>query len=144
MSAVQTLAGRGRRLGAAIIDFGVVSAVAFIAMWPLGTFEHQQAYEPSQFVIRLVTLLVGSYLLVNGRLLHTRGQTVGKRLLGLRIVAYPDGGRLPLWKLLLRAFSVLAVAAIPFVGLLAIIDTLFIFNKQRRCLHDYLAGSKVV
>ena len=30
------------------------------------------------------------------------------------------------------------------INLVSLVDALFIFGKQRRCLHDYIAGSKVV
>jgi uncharacterized RDD family membrane protein YckC len=143
MNPTDKRAGRGLRLWAAILDFMIVALVAFVAIWPLGIFENEQAYEPVQLVGRLLTLLVCSYLLVNGWLLLKRGQTLGKRLLGLRIVAYADNKQMSLWLLLIRAFSVLAVLAIPFVGLLVIVDVLFIFTAQRRCLHDYFVGSTV-
>ncbi|MCZ6709310.1 MAG: RDD family protein, partial [Gammaproteobacteria bacterium] len=91
MSSTDSRAGRVRRLCAFTVDFVITAAVAFVAMWPLGTFENEQAYEPSQLVIRIVLLIAGSYLLVNGWLLHRRGQTVGKRLLRIRMLSNADG-----------------------------------------------------
>jgi len=143
MNSTDVRAGRGRRLGAAIIDFIVTGSVALAAIWPLGIFEHQEAYEFVQFITRLFALLCGSYLLVNGWLLYRNAQTVGKRLLGIRIVRHSNDQLLPFWLLLIRAFAVLAVMAIPYVMLLALVDVLFIFTPKRRCLHDYLVGSTV-
>ena len=143
MSATDPRVGRGRRLCAFAVDFIVTAVVAFIALWPLGLFENEQAYEPSQLVIRIVLLIAGSYLLVNGWYLHARGQTVGKRMLRICMIAHTDGRPLPLWKLLARTCSVLVLAAIPLVGVLVIVDILFIFPRQRRCLHDLLVGSTV-
>jgi uncharacterized RDD family membrane protein YckC len=144
MSAVDIQAGRVRRLLAFLIDFVLTACVAFIVMWPLGTFEEHHAYEMNQVLIRVFLLVAGSYMLVHGWWLHTRGQTVGKRALGIRLVANADGVSMPGWKLLVRTLVVLVALAIPFVGLLVIVDLLFIFTSQRRCLHDYLVGSAVV
>jgi hypothetical protein len=58
MNQIDNSAGRVRRLFAAGIDFAVVAIVAFCAMWPLGIFEHQEAYVPAQFVIRIFFLIL--------------------------------------------------------------------------------------
>ena len=129
----------------------MVAIVAFCIMWPLGIFEHQQAYEPVQFVLRLFALIFLCYLLVNGWLMHKHGQTLGKRILGLRVVGNTDGQLLPLWKLLIRYFTVLGLLAISalvpgaivLLLVLAVIDLLFMFTSKRRCLHDLLVGSTV-
>jgi uncharacterized RDD family membrane protein YckC len=45
----------------------------------------------------------------------------------------------------LRYVLVMLVAVIPFIGgLLGVIDFLFIFREDRRCVHDLIAGTKVV
>jgi uncharacterized RDD family membrane protein YckC len=153
MNQVDNSAGRVRRLFAAGIDFVIVAIVAFCAMLPLGIFEHQEAYVPTQFVMRLFLLVFCSYLVVNGWLMHKYGQTLGKRLLGLRVVGNTDAQLLPLWKLLIRYFTLLGLLAISALVIpgaillllaLAIIDLLFMFAPKRRCLHDYLAGSTVI
>jgi uncharacterized RDD family membrane protein YckC len=143
MKTTDSLAGRGRRLAAAALDLVFVASVAFLALWPLGIFEHQQAYQLESFIVRLFLLLAGSYLLVNGWLLYQHGQTIGKRLLGMRIVRHRDCQLLPLWALLIRAFSQLTALVLPPLIILAAIDTVFIFSRERRCLHDYLIGSSV-
>ncbi len=67
------------------------------------------------------------------------GTTPGKYLLDLRVVDHRSGGRPPLWRGLLRLFGY-AVAAAPF-GLGFV---LAVANRDRRALHDYLAGTRVV
>lgn len=147
-------AGRFRRFVAAGIDYLLIAGAAFIAMWPLGIFEDQQAYERGQFILRLLALLLGTYLALNAWLLTRRGQTIGKWLTGIRITRASEGQGLPLWKHLIRAFAILVLVAVPAlsirpvqsVGLvlaLAVIDALFIFGKERCCLHDRLVGSVV-
>ena len=82
-------------------------------------------------------------LLVVGQwyLLATSGQTIGKKLLMIRIVS--ESGSLPgfLRAVVLRNWVRALLSLIPFFGL---IDVLFIFSDSRKCLHDYIAGTKVV
>ena len=151
MNQIDNSAGRVRRLFAAGIDFAVVAIVAFCVMWPLGIFEHQEAYVPTQFVMRLFLLIFCTYVVVNGWLMHKHGQTLGKRTLGLRVMGNTDGQLLPLWKQLVRYFTILGLLAISalvpgaivLLLVLAVIDLLFMFAPKRRCLHDYLVGSAV-
>jgi len=136
--------GRGRRLSAAVFDILAVAGLGFFAIWPLGLFEHEQAYEPNALILRLTTLLLASYLVLNTWLLAKTGQSVGKRLLGIRIIGNNDGDKPVLWKLLARALAVFVITVIPVWGLLLlIIDSLFIVGPQRRCLHDIILNSRV-
>ena len=49
---------------------------------------------------------------------------------------------------LLEQLAMVALGVIVMLALqgylLALVDGLFIFGKERRCLHDYIAGSKVI
>ena len=75
-------------------------------------------------------------------LLRRDGQTVGKLLLRIRIVDEETGvkGRV-FSNIVLRYFVNWLLTMIPPYVL---IDHVFIFAKNRRCVHDYLAGTKVV
>ena len=86
------------------------------------------------------------FMVINGYLLVTKGQTLGKLALGIRIVDAASNGAATAVKLLgLRYVLVLLVMAIPIIGqLLGLADALFIFRSDRRCVHDLLAGTKVV
>ncbi len=79
-------------------------------------------------------------------LLTTQGQTIGKRQMGLRIVLVKDqsnGGFVT--NVLLRGVVRAVIGVIPAVGaIFAIADPLFIFRKDRRCLHDLIAGTCVI
>jgi uncharacterized RDD family membrane protein YckC len=82
---------------------------------------------------------------VNAHFLRTNGQTIGKKLVGIRIVtldyAVPDLKR----TLLLRYGTMWGVSIVPGIGaLLSLVDILFIFNTPRRCVHDHIAATKVV
>ena len=83
---------------------------------------------------------------MNGYLLAKRGQTIGKVIVGTRIVDVADG-RVPklVRSLGVRYGTIWLVSLIPFVGgLLSLLDALVIFRRDRRCLHDLSAGTKVV
>ena len=137
------LAERLDRLWAAIIDHALVAAVAVAAAL---------AYAGARGSASL-GLILGScgaamiaLLAVQVWLLTTRGQTVGKRALGLRIVKASDmtnGGFVT--NVLLRAGAAWAISMVPVAGtIFAVADPLFIFRDDRRCLHDQIAGTCVI
>ena len=146
------LAGRGRRLGACMIDViiaGIVLvAVAYFNPGPLGLTmldimrdpTTQQMSTAGSIWLLIIFMAINSYLLV------TKGQTLGKWMLGIRIVDAASNGAATALKLLgLRYVLVMLVQAIPMIGqLLGLINVLFIFRGDRRCVHDLIAGTKVV
>jgi len=137
-------ATRSNRLTAGIVD-GLINGALLWALWiPLGLLD-RGGPALSMFMIKALLLGWASYALVNGWWLHTRGQTVGKRLLGLRVVRL-DGSAASLVRLLgLRYGLTVSLSAVPAVGqLLAIVDALFIFGGSQRCLHDLVADTRVV
>lgn len=138
---------RGRRLVATLIDLLILGPTALFIMLATGIIESAEAWVMPQPIIRLTLLAVGSYILLNGYTLTTAGQTLGKRVMGLRIQSAHDGALLPWWKLVLRTYAVVAVGALLTINILPLVylvNVLFIFGKPQRCLHDYLAGSVVV
>ncbi len=75
-------------------------------------------------------------------LLSREGQTLGKRAMNIRIVMYNDGSNPGFGRAVgLRVIVNGLLANIPFY---AFVDILFTFGAERRCLHDYIAGTKVV
>ena len=138
---------RGRRVAATVIDLLILGPTSLIIMLVTGIVESAEAWVMPQPIIRLTLLMVGSYLLLNGYLLVTNGQTLGKRLLGLRIQSATDGDLLPFWKIILRAYAIPLVSGLIAFTLLTpvyLVNLLFAAGKPQRCLHDYLAGSVVV
>ncbi len=85
------------------------------------------------------------FILLNGYYLKKDSQTIGKRIVGIRIVDM-DNQILTLGKILVLRYLLIRIAAmIPFAGgLYGFVDMLFIFRQNRRCLHDLIAGTKVV
>ncbi|WP_312845581.1 RDD family protein [Xanthomonas cerealis] len=72
-------------------------------------------------------------------------QTWGKKLPWIRI-ADPEGGQPPLWRLIaLRYLPTQLLALVPIAGnFYALLDALFIFRRDKRWLHDLIAGTQVV
>jgi uncharacterized RDD family membrane protein YckC len=85
------------------------------------------------------------YCVVQAYPLARNGQSWGKRALKMKIVDL-DGRKPSLAKLLFVRYGARTGAAlIPFVGgLLVLVDDLFIFRDDRRCIHDHIAGTRVV
>jgi uncharacterized RDD family membrane protein YckC len=141
-----------RRLLATTIDFILVPVCALLIMLVTGALEHAEDYAGGyQVPVRILVLGVSSYLSLNGWLLYRRGETVGKSLLGIKIVSAHSGTRPALWKLLcLRApffpllYLVIFYGFTPWLVLVPLLDLIFMLGKQRRCLHDYAAGTFVV
>jgi uncharacterized RDD family membrane protein YckC len=148
MNAERALAGRGRRLVATLLDMVLVPLVAILLMLVTGVLEHASDWsESARPLLRILLLGVASYLLLNGYLLHTRGQTVGKAIMGIAIVSARDGARVPTWKLVgIRALFFPLLYVLPWPGpcLLPLADLLPIFRGARRCLHDIASSSVVV
>ena len=142
------LAGRWIRLGATMID-AVVAALAFglIALvTPFNIFQ-PPATSSGIWMLMLQNLVIGFiiFLLIHGYLLATQGQTIGKKLLGLRILR-SNGERASLARLLgLRTFLGWILVMIPFAGAIyALVDSLLIFRESHQCVHDNIADTIVV
>ncbi|MDR3322528.1 MAG: RDD family protein [Synergistaceae bacterium] len=77
--------------------------------------------------------------------LYKSGQTIGKKIVRIRI-ANLDGTKAPLWRnLLIRTLVFTLLTGIPIAGtIVQIVDVCFIFREDRRMLHDLIAGTIVV
>jgi len=144
----QELASRWQRLCGSLIDALVGVAVVFPAMWFSGVLQQLYRGEVMSLAQRIVWFAFGTvvFIVIQGHLLGKHGQTIGKRMVGTRIVSCEDGRILPFWTVFpLRYLSVSLVSQIPVAGQwLSLIDVLFIFRKDKRCIHDLIAGTKVV
>ena len=142
------LASRWKRLGGALLDSLIAIAVTLPVMMVAGVFEQITQGQQRTIGQRVFFLFFGLavFLVINGYLLAKRGQTVGKKLVGTRIVTNTVGQILSLGKVFgLRYLPLSVIAQIPIVGsLFCLADILFIFRKDKRCIHDLIAGTKVV
>lgn len=134
------LAERPTRLGAAIIDglcYLVAIIPAMVLLWP---------FEPGDFTpVAYMYASAAPILVVNLYLLWRSGQTIGKKLLGIRITR-KDGSDASLTRIfLLRMVAPSVLGAIPMLGIFfGLANVLFIFGSARRCIHDYMADTIVV
>ena len=145
--AVQELASRWRRLGGALIDGFIMIALLIPIMSATGVFKKVLDKVPlgiaTQVALSLAAMVV--FVMLNGYLLSKRGQTIGKVVVRTRIVDHADN--VPnFWRLLVLRYLVLQTASlIPYIGdAVFYVSPLLIFGRSRRCLHDYIAGTRVV
>ena len=144
---------RWLRLAAALID-GVIAFVAIVPLMFVGGY-WQAAFEAGRSgglgLMPLGTTLLWAvigfvvFALIQGYPLHTTGQTWGKKLVSVKIVDL-QGNKPSLTDLLLKRYlPTNAIANIPCVGMLyVLVDSLMIFRQDQRCLHDLIAGTRVI
>ena len=130
------------RMVTVIIDCLIYLAAAVVGVF-IGLVAYGIASEINSVVIaiipNIVTLVVQMYLLVS------RGQTIGKIMMGIRIVDAQTGEH-PGWArlLFLRIIVHGILMSIPFAGFIyLIVDTRFVFRADRRTIHDLIAGTRV-
>ena len=143
----EELGGRGARLGAAIIDNIINLVVVIPLVFLFGLGNALLSPNLSMWILAgIAGLGMTAYALIHGYFLATRGQTLGKMAVGVKIVDAESKETIALWKVLgVRVFVIQALSAIPTVGLIfVLVDALFIFSERRRCLHDWLAGTIVI
>ena len=152
------LAGRRERLLAQILDnvIGLACALPGLIMMALAAARAGLGFgttldkltTAAGFGAGLMVALAALLALAAVQLwmVVTSGQTIGKRVLGVRIVTFQDETNPGFVKVfLLRAVLPALVGAIPLIGVpFALADYGFIFRADRRCLHDLIAGTKVI
>ncbi|BBB26721.1 RDD family protein [Amphritea japonica] len=141
------LASRWTRFWAALLDTLFLSIVFVPAMYLLGIWDQLMADQLSTMSdILLSALVLVAYIILNSYLLANSGQTIGKKLLNIRVVDFETEELLPFWKIVgVRYIPFFILSQIPAAGqTIGLIDSLFIFKKDKRCLHDLLANTKVV
>jgi uncharacterized RDD family membrane protein YckC len=144
---------RWLRLAAVLID-GAIALVVIVPLMFVGGY-WQAAFEAGRsggfgFMPLGTTLLwavIGFivFALIQGYPLHATGQTWGKKALSVKIVDL-QGNKPSLVDLLLKRYlPTNAIANIPCLGTLyVLVDSLMIFRQDQRCLHDLIAGTRVV
>ena len=96
------------------------------------------------FKITVIALL--AWCVVTAWLVATRSQTIGKSLLGIKVVR-TDGSPASFARIfLLRNVVASLPGTLPYVGLLYLffIDPLLIYRDSRKCVHDMIADTIVI
>jgi len=99
----------------------------------------------SMFAAGLGGLTCLAMYLYQCQLVATSGQSLGKRWSQIRIVL--DNGEPPgFWRgVVLRSWLLALFRLIPVLGnVISLFDTLMIFGAGNRCLHDRVAGTRVI
>ncbi len=140
------LASYGQRFLAALID-GLLLMVIVLPIWFMFAFSSVMAgKEPSTAVTMGMGLLsMVAYIVLNFHFLNKSGQTIGKKAMGIRVVEL-DNNKPSVQTLIVKRYLPTAlVSMVPVVGwIFSLVDILFIFREDRRCVHDLIAGTKVV
>ena len=142
-------ARRLTRLAAVIAD-GLIGMVVAIPLFIGMVLSEPNEGPPNNGVLFMLfgTFFVAilAFGIVQMYLLARDGQTLGKKAVRVRIVMYDDGSNPGFWRAVgLRGFVNGLFGGIPLIGpLYSLLDILFIFGPERRCIHDYLAGTRVV
>lgn len=124
------LAGVGQRLGAVLID-GVVIGIPFALAG---------AAAGKSGAIAALLSLVGLGAIIYNLLLFARGKSIGKKLLGLTVVAEGAGQPVGFWRMLFREWIGKAVSgSIFYLGFLWAI-----WDGRRQAWHDKIFGTLVV
>ncbi len=154
--AAPALAGRGQRLGAALLDtiFGLACILPGTLMVGVNTVLQIARGEWSDDIefgrvaggFALLGFALLFLVVLQTWMLVTRGQTVGKRIVGIRIVRFRDGAPPGfVHAVLLRSWVPALIGLVRIVGpFVPFVDIGFIFGPDRRCLHDLIADTKVV
>lgn len=139
-------AGFGIRLVALLIDALILGIISYVLdsllglvvnTDPVNPITGELSYGPGYWLSLLVSLLL-AFIYSVWIPLRTNGQTPGKKLLKIRI-AKINGEPLSVGALLLREFIGKTVSTI-----ILFIGYLMAFGKEKRALHDYMAGTVVV
>jgi uncharacterized RDD family membrane protein YckC len=132
-------AGFVTRLAALVADMIILSAALRGTLSLLRLSEHAlRRFAPPVSLGKMLLLcapaIVALYCII---LWSLRGQTLGKWLLGIRVVAV-GGGRVGIVRAAVR-FAGYLLSALPFY-----LGFFWVLGRQRRGFHDRLAGTEVV
>jgi uncharacterized RDD family membrane protein YckC len=151
-------AGRGQRLLAVLVDgliYGVLMIPMFVGMWPALVASAQSGQRGGGAAAAAMLAGAGTGAIISGVLIlalwiftgylvHKNGQTIGKKLLGIKVLR-SDGSRASLGRIFwLRNVVAALPGAIPIVGgIYSLLDSLLIFRDSRQCIHDNIADTIV-
>ncbi|MDP7232463.1 MAG: RDD family protein [Dehalococcoidia bacterium] len=144
------LGGKIERLAAFIID----ELIAIICLLPLGTTffsalgtnDQEMMMNAISGKLEMVLFLTFVPIIIQAYLVTTRGQSIGKIVMSLRIVNAKDGTNPGF----LKAFFVRRILPAPLfflppiLLLYSVVNVLFIFRSDRRCIHDWIGRTIVV
>lgn len=147
------LATLGERFLGALIDGVITGVIVFPLAFGAGFLVVASGLAQESALLGVIVSAVaggvigiGVFLALHGYLLAKNGQTIGKMVMKTKIVSEGTGQQLPFAELILKRYVPLwAATMIPYLGsLIGLVDALMIFRENRHCLHDDIAGTKVI
>lgn len=148
------LADLGKRFLGALID-GFVS-IPFVIPGLILLFVGMSMSDPGAetpelngtAILGIVLMVIGALIVMGIQLylLYTRSQSIGKYFMKTQIVNFQTGQRASFVScFLLRSLVNGIIGAVPYIGsIYGIVNILFIFRSDRRCIHDHIAGTTVI
>ena len=131
------LAGYGRRLAARVIDIVVTVGIPAIVAVLLDAWA-----DTSSLFLVLYLVPLGFSFLNDVLLTAVAGGTIGKLMLGTRVVRVEDRRPITAGGAMYRWAAMMVLNFIPFMGL---VDSVWIFSgEMQQTLHDKAAGTMVV
>jgi uncharacterized RDD family membrane protein YckC len=133
------------RIMAGLVD-GLILMLSLLPLWFCLILHHSGAM-PNGAAMRWAFLLPAaaaiSCLVVQAWMQAVRGQSIGKSLLRLRVVPFTSDDEAPgfVAGVIVRWLLMWLLYLLPVV---ALVDFFFLFRDDRRCLHDHLAGTRVI
>lgn len=136
------LASPWTRLGAVILNGLILMATIVPGLILIGVGEDVNSDLFEGLGVLLIMGCMGGLVVYQTILLSRDGQSLGKRILNLRIVDANDDSNPGFARVILLRYGLMQVLSlIPFVSL---VDALMVFTEEHRTLHDRLAGTIVV
>jgi uncharacterized RDD family membrane protein YckC len=145
---IKTLASRWQRLAAATID-GILLALTtwflYAFIMPANDVPRLESINLLSFAFKGLLLQILMFFAVQGYFLHQSAQTIGKKIMNLQIISVDDTA-ISFQNLAIKRYLIMMlITAVPMIGsLVGLINVLFIFRDDKRCLHDLIAGTHVV
>ncbi len=145
-------AGTGQQFLGALVDT-VATCLFVLPPWWVARFPLLQSLPSSHVpgrngvIVLSVTLVFGvlPLLVINLILMIRRGQSVGKYVVGTQVRDIETNAKAQFRQIfVLRSLINNLISMIPLVGwVYAICDACMVFNAERRCQHDLIAGTYV-
>ncbi len=133
------------RLAAALLDTVILLVPGVVLTYPLMAPYMEYPYEmPFSIELLSTAIYVVLFVLINGWTVYQRGQTVGKLICRVRVVDLQGRQISGHTYLFARYLPWVFIAMIPIAGgVLSLVDAVLIFRRERNCLHDDIARTRV-
>lgn len=158
---IDNTASYAKRLVACILDSLLIGMAVAMLFEYLGLGPDQAQATDMQMALKVMSakidalsksqqglLFLFPYLMFftfNGFSLFQRGQTIGKRMMGIAIVTLDNQKPAFVPLIVNRYLTQWVIGLVPGFGfLLRVVDVLAIFWTNKRCVHDLIAKTKVI